>query len=255
MNILAIANNKGGVGKTTSTQNIGAAIGTFTDSRVLLVDLDPQASLSKSFGIYLEPSEPHIGSFLLGRSSLKETIHTYQASNIDVLPASIALIGDERTLEKEPQFPFNLSVALEKNIDKRKYDFVVIDCPPALSTLTNIALAACERYYVPLQAEYFSYEGLRDFMHYANELTKVNPNIQLGGVFASRFNPYSKKNFSKNLVLSIKQQLGNKFLESYIRDNIALSEAQAQGKHIFDYDQKSRGAQDYYNLTKEIIGR
>jgi chromosome partitioning protein len=253
MNILAIANNKGGVGKTTSTQNIGAAIGTFTNSSVLLIDLDPQASLSKSFGIYLDPKSAHVGSFLLGRTNLASTIHTYKESKIDLLPSSIALIGDEEDLKKHPTFPFNLLKALEASTDKKQYDFIVIDCPPALSTLTTIALVACERYYVPLQAEYFSYEGLRDFIHYANQIVSINNRIQLGGVFANRFNPHSKKNFSKNLILAIEEQLGDSFLKSYIRDNIALSEAQAKGQHIFDYDQKSRGAQDYYNLTKEII--
>jgi len=255
MNIIAIANNKGGVGKTTSTQNIGAAIGTFTNSRVLLIDLDPQASLSKSFGIYLAPEEVQVGSYLLGKTNLANTVHSYKDSRIDILPASISLIKNEKELEKSSTYPFNLQKVLKANIAEKKYDFIVIDCPPALGALTTIALTACNRYYVPLQAEYFSYEGLRDFMHYANEISNRNPHIRLGGVFANRFNPYSKKNFSKNLVLSIQKQLGDKFLQNYIRDNIAISEAQAQGKHIFDYDVKSRGAQDYYNLTKEIIGR
>lgn len=253
MNILAIANNKGGVGKTTSAQNIGAAIGTFSKSKTLLIDLDPQANLSKSFGIYLQSEQPHVGNYLLGKTTLDKAVITYKESNIDILPASIELVEEEDNLKKDRQFPFNLIKALEKNADKKRYDFIVIDCPPALSTLTKIALVACDRYYVPLQAEFFSYEGLREFVNYARKISDINDRIQLGGVFASRFNPYTKNKFNKDLIKAVQDQLGDKFLKTYIRENVALSKAQAKGQHIFEYDKNSHGARDYYNLTKEII--
>ena len=252
MHIIAIANNKGGVGKTTSAQNIGAAIATFASKRTLLIDLDPQASLSKSFGIYLPMSKAHAGTFLLGKCSLEDVIVTYkQTSLLDILPASMELIEAKNELKKDPTFPFNLIKALEKY--KATYDFVVIDCPPGVGTLTTLALTACSKYYVPLQAEYFSYEGLRDFISYTSKISAINKSLQLGGVFATRFNPNSRKNFSRNLVQAVKEQLGSRFLQTYIRDNVALAEAQAKKMHIFDYDQKSNGAQDYYKLTKEIL--
>ena len=255
MNILAIANNTGGVGKTTSAQNIGAAIGTFSTSKTLLIDLDPQANLSKSFGIYLQPGQPHVGHFMLGKETLNNVVTTYKESNIDILPASVELTEEEYNLRRDPKFPFNLIHVLENNIDMKQYNFVVIDCPPTLSTLTNIALVACDRYYVPLQAEFFSYEGLREFVNYAHKISAINKRIQLGGVFASRFNPYNKNKFNKDLIQAVQDQLQDKFLKTYIRENVALSKAQAKGEHIFDYDKNSHGALDYYNLTKEIILR
>lgn len=251
MHIIAIANNKGGVGKTTSAQNIGAAIATFANKKTLLIDLDPQASLSKSFGIYLDPHKAYSGTFLLGKCSLEDAIINYNKSNLNILPTSMELVKDKEEIKKTNNFPFNLLHNLEKY--KTNYDFVIIDCPPGVGTLTTIALTACYRYYVPLQAEYFSYEGVRDFITYTGKIASINKSLKLGGVFATRFNPNSKKNFSRNLVQAVKEQLGNRFLQTYIRDNIALSEAQAKKMHIFDYDKKSNGAIDYYNLTKEIL--
>jgi len=253
MNILAIANNKGGVGKTTSAQNIGAAIGTFSESKVLFIDLDPQANLSKSFGIYLQSGQPHIGTFLLGKSSLENTLINYKKTNLDILPASMELIQEEDNLKKDSSYPFNLIRKLEQNVGNKKYDFVIIDCPPMLSTFTTIAIIACQRYYIPIQAEFFSYEGLREFINYVHKISAINNNIELGGVFASRFNPNMKRNFSKNLIQAVQDQLQDKFLKTYIRENIALSAAQAKGQHIFEYDLNSHGAKDYYELTKEII--
>lgn len=253
MNILTIINNKGGVGKTTAAQNIGAAIATFTDSKTLLIDLDPQGSLTKSFGISLQPNQPTIASFVLGRSSIEQTVVNYKESKISILPASSSLVQEQENIKKSTQFPFNLIKALDKEQIRSEYDFVVIDCPPFTSTLTDIALIACQRYYVPLQAEYFSYEGLREFVNYANQITSINSQIQLGGVFANRFNPNTRKRFSREIIHRVQEQLQDGFLKTYIRDNIALAEAQAQGQHIFDYDKKSHGAQDYHKLTKEIL--
>ena len=200
LGIIAIVNNKGGVGKTTTAQNVGAAIATFTASKKkgLLIDLDPQGSLTKWFGIRLPSNTPTSGSFILGKVTLEQSAITYNQSNIDVLPASRSLLADEKLIEASGSFPFNLKQALAES--KKQYDFVVIDCPPALSALTKIALIACERYYIPLQAEYLSYEGLVEFIHYANEMTQLSSSIGIGGVFATRFNPKSKKKFSKALI-------------------------------------------------------
>lgn len=254
MNTIAIVNNKGGVGKTTTAQNLSAAIGMFSSGRkVLAIDLDPQGSLTKAFGIRLKDTASTSGHFILGKATLAQASINYNNSNIDLLPASTHLLSDEEAIKTSPQFPFNLKTALEK--DPKQYDFVVIDCPPALSALTKVALIACNRYYIPLQPEYLSYEGLREFIHYANEIAQINPGVELGGVFATRFNPKANKKFSRELIENVSQQLGDKFMNTYIRENGDLYKAQAQGKHIFDYNKSSKGAIDYYNLTKEIIVR
>jgi chromosome partitioning protein len=253
MNILAIANNKGGVGKSTSAQNIGAAIATFADKDTLLIDLDPQANLTKSLGIKLQPSQKTVGSFILGEATFNQTVIQYKESKISILPASIALIQEEERIKQDSKFPFSLINALKKGQVHQYFKFVVIDCPPALSTLTTIALVASERCYVPLQAEYFSYEGLREFINFTKQVYVTNPKLKIGGVFATRFNPYVRKNVSQDIIKKVKEQLGDKFLNTCIRENISLVEAQVNGQHIFDYNRQSHGAQDYYNLTKEII--
>lgn len=253
MGNIAIVNNKGGVGKTTTAQNVGAAIAMFSKGkrRVLIIDLDPQGSLTKAFGIRLKEGDQTAGSFILRKATLEQASINYTNSSIDILPAAISLLSDEEQIKASPRFPFDLQKALEQ--DSRQYDFIVIDCPPALSALTKIALIACDRYYIPLQPEYLSYEGLREFIHYANEIAQISPTLELGGVFATRFNPKANKKFSKQLIDNVEQQLGDKFLHTYIRENGDLYKAQAQGKHIFDYNKASHGATDYYNLTKEII--
>ena len=253
MRAITILNNKGGVGKTTTVQNIGAALASFTEGqkKVLLIDLDPQGSLTKSFGIRLQGNAWTSGSFVLRRVSLEQATIPYKKSNIDILPAFGSLLNDEEAIRSAACFPFNLKQALAE--DKQQYDFIVIDCPPALSALTQIALIASDRYYIPLQAEYLSYEGLIELIHYANEMTKMSHSVEIGGVFATRFNPKANKKFSKKLIEAASKQLKGKFLTTYIRESGDLYKAQAQGEHIFDYNKASNGAIDYYSLTKEII--
>lgn len=251
MKVITIVNNKGGVGKTTSVQNIAAGLAKFGNSKVLVIDLDTQASLTKSFGIQHEGLKKTCGSFILGEYPFDEIVQS--AEGIDVLPSSADMLNKEDTIKSAPVFPFNLKLALDKIKDR--YDFVVIDCPPALSGMTRIALVACDAYFVPLQAEFLSYEGLRNFLQYASEIKQISPSSQLGGVFATRYNPKMRKKISHALIEAAKSQLGDNFLQTFIRDNISLSEAQAQGTHVFEYAPESNGAIDYYNLTKEILGK
>ena len=262
MNVITIFNNKGGVGKTTSAQNIGAALALFADQRTLIIDLDQQANLTMGFGIKLEDVHNNVADFILGEASLEATKINYKDTTIDILPASSKLRKQASKIRAK-DYPNSLGRALDKI--SSQYDYVVIDCPPAISAFSDVALIASDQYYVPLQAEYFSYEGLRNLAGYMEEL-RQDPQIkakvpdlrlELGGVFAVGFNPNAKKNLNKAIIQSVKEQLGDQVLSTYIRTNVALSEAQAKGMHIFDYQhyykRGRKAAEDYHILTEEIF--
>ncbi len=248
--ILSIVNNKGGVGKTTSTQNLGAAFCKFAGARVLFIDLDGQASLTRCFGIQdSQVGKQHVGNYLTGEMPFETVVINTEIG--DLLPSSAELTSKEDSIKGSPVFPFNLKLLMDKI--KKNYDYILIDCPPTLSGMTRIALIACDMYLVPLQAEFLSYEGLRNFLIYSSELQQISPNTKLGGVFATRYNPKINKKLSNELIEASKKQLGDSFFETYIRDNITISEAQANGLDIFSYAPESNGASDYYQLTKELL--
>ena len=254
MKIFAIVNNKGGVGKTTTAQNIGASFA-YRGFKTLLIDLDAQASLSRSFGIRNTEEILTSGHFILGKCSLKEAL--FAVGKLDIIPAGNILIEQEDSIKNSNLYPFNLKFALEdatKKGEQNKYDYVIIDCPPALSALTRVALNACNLYFVPLQAEYLSYEGLKNFLSFSKEIHRI-AGCELGGVFATRYNPKVRKNLSNDLIAEASEQLGDFFLKSYIRDNISISEAQAMSQDIFSYAPGSNGAKDYSKLADEILER
>jgi chromosome partitioning protein len=250
MKVLTLFNHKGGVGKTTSVQNIGAALARYVGSRVLLIDTDEQANLTLAFNIRLASGQPNIATYILQQSSLEETRIKYNNTKVDVIPSSMEIRKCAKAIEGSKDFPCNLKPLLLELA--RQYDYVVIDCPPAFSCFTQIALVACDRYYIPLEASFFSYEGLANFAGYIDEIKHINKDIKLGGIFATKFNENTKKRIQREIIRNTKEQLGEKILDTYIRDNIALTNAQAQGMPIFDYDIESNGAKDYHALTKEI---
>lgn len=250
MKTLSFVNNKGGVGKTTSTQNVGAALYRFTKSRILFIDLDAQANLTRCFGYgNLEYFNADSGSVILGDKTFEEVVVSVGVG--DLLPSSMGFSVAEDRIRSSPIFPFNLKFAIDKV--SHLYDFVLIDCPPNLGTSARIALIASNFYFVPLQAEFLCYEGLKNFLNFAKELSLISPYLELGGVFATRYNPKSRKHLSVELVKATQKQLKEYFFDTYIRENIAISEAQSYGEDIFLYSPHCNGAVDYLKLTNELI--
>ena len=251
MKIGVFINNKGGVGKTTSSQNVAAALAKFSGSRVLVIDLDPQGSLTRCFGIEKSTLKKLSSDFIMG-SSLEEC--SINVNGVTVIPANKKLSDQIDTIKGSSYFPFNLKKALQKV--SNQFDFVIIDCQPSLKEgLTKLALIACTHYFVPLEAKFLSYEGLADLLEYTNEVQEITDNAVLAGVFATKFNPKIKKKIARVTMEQLKNQLDSYLMTSYIRDNTKLDEAQSYGQNIFDYDPKSNGAKDYYSLTAEILER
>lgn len=247
MTTIAFANNKGGVGKTSSVQNVGAAIAKL-GKKVLLVDLDPQASLTRAHGLKLSEIDKHVGDFILGDSSFQSTV--LQSDLLHLLPATLELRRKEVLIHSIATY----QTKLKKGLKGLEYDFVLIDCPPAISTLTTLALVASDFFFVPLQAEFLSYEGLANLVNFANELREDFSGCELGGVYATRYNPKLRSTLRKEMVDAAKDSLKELYLENcYIRENVAISEAQALGENIFDYKPDSKGAEDYQRLTNTII--
>jgi chromosome partitioning protein len=251
MKVTVFINNKGGVGKTTSSQNVAAALSKFSGARVLVIDLDPQGSLTKCFGIDKRSVKKLSGDFILG-CSLEEC--KIMVGDITVIPSNKKLSDTIDTIKGSSYFPFNLKKALQRLQDQ--FDVVIIDCQPSLKEgLTKLALIACTHYFVPLEAKFLSYEGLADLLEYTNEVREITENAVLGGVFATKFNPKIRKKMAEVTMNQLKSQLDSYLMDSYIRDNTKLDEAQSYGQNIFDYAPTSNGAQDYYSLTVEILKR
>jgi chromosome partitioning protein len=242
--IYAVSNHKGGVGKTTSTINIGAALAA-KKKKVLLVDLDPQANLTQSLGI--NKAEITIYDNLRGEK-LVSPIEC--KSNLYVLPSSLDLSAAEIELSSEPGREYILKEFLLKLKDK--YDYILIDCPPSLGLLTINALTAADFVIIPMQAEYLPLRGLAKLTEVINKIqARLNTALQIGCVFLTQYD--SRKILNRDVADSVEQYFGNKFLKSKISSNIALAEAPSQGKDIFSYNRNCKGAEDYSILVDEII--
>ncbi len=242
-NIIAIANHKGGVGKTTSTQNIGVALSQL-GNKVLLIDLDPQANLSDAFGF--EDVEVSIYDALTEKA--KAPIVQIR-ENLDLCPANL----DLSVAEVELSGITGREYVLKDIVDtiKKEYDYILIDCPPSLGLLTINALTASTEVYIPLDAQYFSMKGLDKLMYIINQIKKrLNKDVQVAGVFLTQFD--NRVIVNRNVAEMIENYFPNKVFKTRIRKNIALVEAPIEDKDIFEYAPSSNGAVDYMKLTKEI---
>jgi chromosome partitioning protein len=244
--VISLLNHKGGVGKTTSSINIGAGL-VELGKKVLLLDLDPQANLSLSLGI---PRQKYtIYESIRGESEL---IPYHVKPNLDVITSSLDLSGAELELINEAGREYILRELFQPLQDD--YDFIIIDCPPSLGLLTLNALTSSRYVIIPLQAQFLALQGLAKIKQVIDKVKfRLNKNLDIGGVVATMYD--ARKVLNRDVVETIHKFFGEKVFKTYIRDNVALAEAPAQRKDIFSYSPSSPGANDYLELCKEILDR
>lgn len=248
MKTIALTNQKGGVGKTTTTINLGAGLAKL-GKKVLLIDLDPQANLTYSLRTHSHRLDKTIYHALRGNVSVDELI--IEHNGFDFIPSSLELSGAELELASEPAregLLKNVMKDLEKNHD---YDYVLIDCPPNLGLLTLNAFTAVKDIFIVLQSEYLALHGLSKLLDLVKVVQqRLNNQLEVGGIICTMYD--SRKNLNKEVVGHIKDYFGPKVFKTIIRDNVALAEAPSHHKTIFEYDGSSAGAEDYFALAKEI---
>ncbi|HYG65906.1 MAG TPA: ParA family protein [Thermoanaerobaculia bacterium] len=247
--ILAIANQKGGVGKTTTAINFGAGLGAL-ERKVLLVDCDPQGNASRGLGVKPEP--PHLYHALTGEVPLADTIRPSGFPNLDLVPAQRDLVGVEVEFVGEPAWERRLRSVLEQV--EGRYDTILLDCPPSLGHLTVNALVAADGLLVPLQCEYFALEGVSELVSTVNRIQAgLNPKLSIAGILLTMYD--DRTNLSRDVAEEIRRHFAGKVFDTVVPRNIRLAEAPSHGLPIFQYDIKSRGAEAYLALAREFLRR
>jgi chromosome partitioning protein len=249
--IVAIANQKGGVGKTTTAINLGTALAACQKS-VLIVDLDPQGNASTGLGI--DRRARALGSYelVIGREKVDAAAVPTSIPGLSVVPASVHLSGAEIELVEMDRREFRLRDAL--NGAARRYDYVLIDCPPALGLLTLNALCAADSVMVPLQCEFYALEGLSHLMQTIERVKRAfNPRLDIQGVVLTMYD--RRNNLSDMVAADVRQHLGDKVYETVIPRNVRVSEAPSYGKPVLLYDMACRGSQAYIHLASEVLKR
>jgi len=247
--IIAIANQKGGVGKTTTTVNLAAALGVL-EKKVLLIDADPQANASSGLGIIVEEVENGSYQLLEHTITAKEAIVPTTSPNVDIIPAHIDLVAIEIELVDKDQREFKLKEAL--SAIKNKYDYILIDCAPSLGLITLNALVAADSVIIPIQCEYFALEGLGKLLNTIKSVQKIhNSTLDIEGLLLTMYD--SRLRLSNQVVEEVKKHFQNMVFNTIIQRNVRLSEAPSFGESIIAYDATSKGAINYINLANEIL--
>ena len=251
MKILAITNQKGGVGKTTTCVNLAASLATF-GSRVLLIDLDPQGNATTGSGIDKAQMKHTIYHVLIGEKTVVEVTQKTEKSNFDVLPANRDLAGAEVELVNEIGRETKLKVALAAI--KGQYDYVLLDCPPALNLVTVNALTAAHAVMIPMQCEYYALEGLSDLVNTIKKVrTHLNPTLEIEGLLRTMFD--NRNMLAQQVSAQLVGHFGDKVYSTLIPRNVRLAEAPSYGMPALIYDKSSKGAQADLQLAKEILDR
>lgn len=247
--IIAIANQKGGVGKTTTSINLSACLAE-KGKKVLVIDTDPQGNTTSGFGIEKNDLENTIYELILGECSIRDCIIKNVQENVSILPANVNLAAAEIELIGVERKEY----ILKNEVDyiKGEYDFIIIDCPPSLNMLTINAMTTADSVLVPIQCEYYALEGLSQLIHTVNLVKeRLNPELDMEGVVFTMYD--SRTNLSTQVVENVKQNLKQKIYTTLIPRNIRLAEAPSFGQPINKYDPKSAGAEAYMQLADEII--
>ncbi|MBL7032253.1 MAG: ParA family protein [Nitrospira sp.] len=247
--ITAVANQKGGVGKTTSAINIAASLAV-AGKRILLIDADPQGNSTSGFGIDKDNLTKSLYDLYTGKRSIQEIIVATELENLNIISSNIELIGAELELTGKESRESILKNEVEKI--RHGYDYIFIDCPPSLSLLTLNALVAADTLLVPMQCEYYALEGISMLLKTFDLIkSSYNPSLEIEGILLTMFDP--RNTLTHQVTEELNKHFGDKVYKTRIPRNITLAEAPSHGKPVILYDNRSRGAQSYMELAKEII--
>lgn len=248
---IVIANQKGGVGKTTTSINLSASLAD-QGKKVLVIDMDPQGNTTSGLGVEKDEVENTVYELLLGECTIQECLQKDVFDNLSILPSNVNLAGAEIELLGVENKEYLLKSALDEI--KEEYDFIIIDCPPSLNMLTINSMCAGDTVLVPIQCEYYALEGLSQLIHTIDLVKeRLNPELEIEGVVFTMYD--ARTNLSLQVVENVKSNLNQKVYKSIIPRNVRLAEAPSYGMPITKYDAKSTGAESYRLLAEEVIHR